>query len=119
MNSITTLVHARTKELGVKRGDLPSRLGFRNVAKGLRRLDAFLCKATGSKEILEQLHRALDVPEHVVREAVRETREAILLQEEAKARQAFRPHIFAVRKTVPTQIACGLPSSSLRTVHFG
>ena len=110
MNPITTLVRTRMKELNLKRGRMPERLGFQNSSKGLRRLDRFLKTAEGSGQILENLPGALELPENFILAAVAETRSIILNEKNSKARAAFRPHLFAVtERRIPSQITiCAL-----------
>ena len=84
---IHDLVESRERELGIKRSDLARRCGFKNVAKGIRRIEAMCAGdlvSLSAKMILKALPVALEVSEEVVHGAVQET--AVLLdQNERKA----------------------------------
>ena len=41
--AIATLIQSRMTELGLSRGEFAKRLGYKNIAKGIRRIDA-LCE---------------------------------------------------------------------------
>jgi hypothetical protein len=45
--AIATLIRSRMNELALSRGELAKRLGYKNISKGIRRIDA-LC--TGDVE---------------------------------------------------------------------
>jgi hypothetical protein len=61
---ILDLVETRLKELGIRRSELARRCGFRNVNKGIRRIEAVCCGDFGSlpaRIILRALSTALEV----------------------------------------------------------
>ncbi len=66
---IHSLIESRLTALGLGRGHLASRCGFRNVSKGLRRIDA-LCdgdlSSMASMKVIATLPAALEVGESVV-----------------------------------------------------
>jgi hypothetical protein len=72
------LIRNRMKELGIRSGRLAARLGYRNVSKGVRRLDQ-VCHGdrAGKKELLANLPHALGLSEDVVAMAIDETRKQI------------------------------------------
>ena len=86
------------------------RAGYKNIAKGLRRLDELL--AGDLDKSIRALPAALDVPPEVVEHAMDETRRRIAEAQEAarQAREAawrdgFRPHaIILTERTVPQPI---------------
>jgi hypothetical protein len=59
--AIATLIRSRMTELGLSRGEFAKRLGYKNIAKGIRRIDA-LCDGDikGTKQFLELLPQALE-----------------------------------------------------------
>ena len=58
--AIGTLIRSRTTELGLSHGEFAKRLGYKNVAKGIRRIDG-LCEGDieGTKQFLGALPQAL------------------------------------------------------------
>lgn len=106
--AIASLIADR-RPLGVSRAELVRRLGYRNIAKGLRRLDA-LCAGEFrlTKDLIRALPAALDVSELVVESAVEELREAERRQaadQEAAWRAGFTPHAIALtERTTPSPI---------------
>jgi hypothetical protein len=99
--------------LDLSRPDLIRRAGYKNIAKGLRRLDELLAgdlNKTGG--LIRALPAALDVPPEVVEHTIEERRRRIAEAQEAarQAREAawrdgFRPHaIILTERTVPQPI---------------
>jgi len=90
---IATLVSGRCKELSLRPVELIRRCGYKNVSKGLRRLEHF-CQGnfTGSDTLIRTLPAALDVPEEAIRKAVEDTQRQIHEAKEAAWRAAFVPH---------------------------
>jgi hypothetical protein len=86
-------VSRRCDELGLSHKELVRRAGYKNIAKGLRRLEQ-LCGADfkGSAGLIAMLPSALDVPVDVVKQSVEETRRFLHESREAAWRAAFRPH---------------------------
>jgi hypothetical protein len=111
--AIEALILGRRKILGLSRVDLVRRAGFKNVAKGLRRLDE-LCagelKTTAS--LIVGLPAALELPPDVITDTIRQTMhqldEAARIAEERREaawRSTFRPCAYLLGKeTRPTQI---------------
>ena len=86
--AIESLIVDRSRVLDLSRPDLMRRAGYKNIAKGLRRLDELLAgdlNKTGG--LIRALPAALDVPPEVVEHAIEETRRRIAEAQEA-ARQA-------------------------------
>ncbi len=105
--AIETLITERCKARGLSRPDLVRCAGFKNVAKGLRRLDA-LCagemKATES--LIAGLPAALELPPEVITDTIRETQQQLdeatrIAEEERDAawRLAFRPCAYLLGTT--------------------
>ena len=89
------------------------RVNYKNIAKGLRRLDKLLAgDLDKARDLIHALPAALDVPPEVVEHAIEGTRrqiaeaqEAARHAQEAACRAAFRPHaIILTEKTVPQPI---------------
>jgi hypothetical protein len=103
---IKLLIEDRCRVLGLTRQDVVRRAGYRNVPKGLRRLDELLegewYKARG---LIDRLPVALDLLAEKVNEAVSETDRQMRSAEEAAWRYAFKPHaVILTEHTRPTQI---------------
>lgn len=90
---IASLVEARIKTLGITKSELAARCGFRNVSKGLRRLDQ-LCVGdfSSAQFLLNNLADALSVDVSKVESAVQATMRAKLLKAEQTYRDTFIPH---------------------------
>jgi hypothetical protein len=111
--AIEALILDRSKALGLSRPDLVRRAGYRNVAKGLRRLGE-LCtgemKTTAS--LIAGLSAALELPPEAITDAIRQTErqldEAARIageEREAAWRKSFRPCAYLLgTETRPTQI---------------
>jgi hypothetical protein len=97
-------------ELGLSRGEFAMRLGYKNIAKGIRRIDA-LCDGDieGTKHVLPQ---ALETSAETVKGALDQTLRELELAEKQEAegcdkiwRENFRPHaIILTERTVPSPI---------------
>ena len=111
--AIEALILERCKALGLIRPDLVRRAGFKNVAKGLRRLDE-LCggemKATAS--LIAGLPAALELAPEVITDTISQTvlqldEAACIADEEREAawRASFKPGAYLLgTETRPSQI---------------
>src|ERR1700716_2471922 len=72
--AIATLIRSRMTELGLTRGELSKRLGYKNIAKGIRRIDA-LCEGDleGTKQLLDVLPQALETSPETVKLTLEQT----------------------------------------------
>jgi hypothetical protein len=111
--AIESLIVDRSRVLDLSRSNLLRRAGYKNIAKGLRRLDELLAgDLDKTRDLIRALPAALDVPSEVVEHAIGETRrriaeaqEAARLAREAAWRAVFRPHaIILTERTVPRPI---------------
>jgi hypothetical protein len=111
--AIGGLVSNRCRELGLDRAGLIRRTGYKNVAKGLRRLDdLFAGELERTNDLIRALPGALHIPGHAVETAVAETRHQvkeyalrIAQAEEAAWRAAFVPHaVILTDRTRPQPI---------------
>ena len=111
--AIAALIRSRMTELGLSRGELVKRLGYKNVAKGIRRIDV-LCAGDieGTKHFLDVLPQALELSEETVKRALDQTVRELELAEQQEAdardkiwRETFRPHaIILTERSVPSPI---------------
>jgi hypothetical protein len=113
--SIHDLIENQQKRLGLRRNELARRCGFKNLDKGLRRIDG-VCHgdldSPGAKMVLDNLAVALEVDKNVVEEAIAATAEIIAetnrlaeAEREAAWRESFKPHAYLVGTTNrPSQI---------------
>ena len=111
--AIATLIRSRMTELGLSRGEFAKRLGYKNVAKGIRRIDA-LCEGDieGTKQFLDVVPQALETSAETVKRALDQTVRELELAEKQEAeardkiwRENFRPHaIILTEQTVPSPI---------------
>jgi hypothetical protein len=111
--AIATLIRSRMTHLGLSRGELSKRLGYKNIAKGIRRIDA-LCEGDveGTKQFLDVLPQALETSAETVKLALDQTVRELELAEKQEAeardkiwRETFRPHaVILTEKTVPSPI---------------
>ena len=111
--AIVSLIVDRTRVLDLSRPDLMRRAGYKNIAKGLRRLDKLLAgDLDKTRDLIRALPAALVVPPEVVEHAIEETRRRMAEAQQAaqQAREeawctAFRPHaIILTERTVPRPI---------------
>ncbi len=103
---IKTLISNRCDELGLRASELVRRCGYKNISKGLRRLESVQQGCfKGNEALIQALPTALEVAADVVREAVESTQRQIHEANEAAWRAAFRPHaIILTEKQRPEQI---------------
>jgi len=111
--AIATLIRSRMTELNLSRGQFAKRLGYKNVAKGIRRIDA-LCEGDieGTKQFLDVLPQALQTSAETVQFALDQTVRELELAEKQEAeardkiwRENFRPHAtILTERTVPSPI---------------
>jgi hypothetical protein len=111
--AIAALIRSRMIELGLSRGELAKRLGYKNIAKGIRRIDV-LCDGDleGTKHFLDVLPQALETSPETVKLALEQTVRELELAEKQEAeahdkiwRENFCPHgIILTERTVPSPI---------------
>jgi len=127
--AIATLVTTRCRKLGLSKARLVRLAGYRNEAKGLRRLDALLVGDTEPAHILIQaLPIALGLPTGIITAAVEETQQQLATlrrqaaeRAEAEYRATFRPHaVILTERTIPQPmfIAAVIGAERLLRVEF-
>src|SRR6266487_2549140 len=106
LSPIKTLIENRSRDLGLSRQDIVQRAGYRNIAKGCRRLDELLTgDVHAARGLIDRLPPALDVPAEAVHQAIAETARQQREAEDAAYRAAFKPRGFIITEhTVPTSI---------------
>ena len=104
--AIEALITGRLRELKLSPVELVRRSGYKNVDKGLRRLDAVRAGYfDGQEHLLRGLPDALRVLPEKVQEAIEDTRRYLHEEKEAAWRAAFVPHaIIITERDRPTQI---------------
>lgn len=112
---IHNLIENQAKRLSLRRSELALRCGFKNVEKGLRRIDG-VCHgdldSPGAKMVLDNLASALEVEKVVVENAIATTADIIAeanrlaeAKREAAWRESFKPHAYLVgSQNRPSQI---------------
>jgi hypothetical protein len=107
------LISTRQRELGITTAEIARRVGYRNIGKGVRRIDE-LCRGDfrAAPFIVGALPHALELPEDDVRQAIHATndeldaRERARIEEEERGyRAAFRPHVvWVTERLIPRPI---------------
>jgi hypothetical protein len=110
---IGLLISARQRELGITTAEIARRVGYRNVGKGVRRINE-LCAGDfrAAQFIVAGLPRALELPEGDVTRAIRATENELAAQERARIEEedrrykaTFRPHVLWVtERLIPRPI---------------
>ena len=111
--AIAALIRSRMTELGLSRGEFAKRLRYKNIAKGICRIDV-LCDGDleGTKHFLDVLPQALETSAETVKLALEQTVRELELAEKQEAeardkiwRENFRPHAtILTERTVPSPI---------------
>lgn len=106
MYAIHKFLHETMKQKNLSKKEIAQRLGYKNISKGIRRIDEFLQEATFNDHIIKNLHIALDEPLSKVTEKLEETKreiaEELKKQEEEKQRvkeekrKNFKPFLYCV-----------------------
>jgi hypothetical protein len=119
---IQILIRSRSKELGLRPTDLVLRAGYKNIAKGLRRLDELYAgNFEGASGLMERLPGALDLPKITIEQAVEDSHRHIAEAEEAAWRAAFQPHAVILterKKPEPLFVAAIIGIDQLKRVDF-
>ena len=99
--AIAALIRTRMTELCLSRGEFAKLLGYKNIAKGIRRIDA-LCEGDieGTKQFLNVLPQALETSAETVKRVLDQTVRELELAEkqEAEARdKIWRENFRSIR----------------------
>jgi hypothetical protein len=109
--AIETLITTRCHELGLSKARLVQSAGYKNEAKGIRRLDGLVAgdlEITGG--LIQGLPAALKLSPDIISRAIEETRQEIAVrkrrvaeQAEAEWRSSFVPHaIILTERKIPS-----------------
>lgn len=102
MYSIGILIKSTIQNKGIKKVDVVKGLGYRNITKGLRRLnDCIQGEGKCSKKFLREVAGVLGIKEQVLDEAIEKTEDECRLEREEAARRReiyarknFKPYIY-------------------------
>ena len=87
---IQALIENRCRDLALTAPDLIHRADYKNIAKGLRRLEALMTDdLVSSRGLIAKLPLALQLPPETITEAVEGTRRQIREREEQVYREGF------------------------------
>ena len=109
--AIETLITSRCRNLELNKARLVRLAGYKNEAKGIRRLNELLAgDFETTRTLIQGLPAALNLPPHVISEAVQQTRQQIAAmqrhaaeQAEAEWQAAFRPHaVILTERRIPS-----------------
>jgi hypothetical protein len=103
---IDELISSRCLELDVGPVELVRRCGYKNIAKGLRRLEQLhRGEVKSTRGLISGLPQALDLPAEVVQKAVDDTTKQLHEAHEAAWRASFKPHaIILTDRRIPHPI---------------
>jgi hypothetical protein len=103
---IQALIENRCRDLALTAPDLIHRADYKNIAKGLRRLEALMTDdLVSSRGLIAKLPLALQLPPETITEAVEEARRQIREREEQVYRESFKPHgVIVTEREIPSQI---------------
>jgi hypothetical protein len=87
---IENLITQRCRELGLGRRELVERCGYKNISKGIRRLEQVY--AGDPEKTVSGLPKALDLSPDIVQQAIEETIRQIAAEADARYRASFEPH---------------------------
>lgn len=95
--AISSLINGRSQELRISRVELAARCGFKNIAKGIRRLEQVSAGDFSRAYILlSNLPDALSVEPCVLEAAILATRQASQKEKKQSYRDTFRPHAIII-----------------------
>ena len=89
MNPLQTLIADEMDAQHVKRSELVKRMGYSNISKGLRKLDAMLETLENREWLLLLLQKALKIPDEKLQTAVSALEDEIFEKNSAE----FKPYI--------------------------
>jgi hypothetical protein len=119
---IGLLISTRQRELGITTAEIARRVGYRNIGKGVRRINE-LCQGDfrAAEFIVSALPHALELPEDDVTRAIRATEDELdererarHEEEERRYRATFKPHLiwtteFSRPSSITMAIFYGIP----------
>jgi hypothetical protein len=108
-----TIIRNRCLELGLNKARLVRLAGYKNEAKGIRRLNSLVAgDLETTRRLIQGLPAALNLPTNVISKAVEQTRQQIAVMKRRRAEQTgmewrenFQPHaIILTERTRPEPI---------------
>ena len=91
---IGKLIVAAMKENDIKKSELVKAIGYQNINKGMRKLDACITGEEIHKKFLVNLARVLEIDDQTLNEAIKKTSGEIKRKQEKQERLHFKPHIY-------------------------
>jgi hypothetical protein len=91
---IGRLIVAAMKENSIKKSVLVKAIGYQNINKGMRKLDACMAGERIHKKLLFNVGRVLEIDDQTLNEAIKKTSEEIKRKQEKYERLHFKPHIY-------------------------
>jgi hypothetical protein len=103
---LTILIRQRSQELGLSRSELVQRCGYKNISKGLRRLDqVYGGEFDKAGALLGKIPEALNLSPETIQEAIDATTRQIAAEADALFRASFKPAAYLLGSTDrPSQI---------------
>ncbi|MDX2316960.1 MAG: hypothetical protein QNK17_00895 [Hyphomicrobiaceae bacterium] len=103
---LATLITERCRELGLSRSELIARCEYKNITKGLRRLDqVYAGNLDKAATLIRNLPEALDLSADIIQQAATDTVRLIAAEEDARWRASFQPEAFLLGTSKrPSQI---------------
>lgn len=121
-NPIGTLINQRLTDLQLSKHELVTRLGYKNVSKGLNRLHQLYQGEFGQNEfLLARLPEALQLKPSALLAAKTKAIQDAALEARTKERRRFKPHaVFRTEHRTPRQIviAAMIGADRQRYVYF-
>jgi len=93
---IGRLIVAAMKETNINKSELVKAIGYQNINKGIRRLDACITgeEIYKNKKLLFNVGRVLEIDDQTLNEAIKKTSGEIKRKKEKQERLHFKPHIY-------------------------
>jgi hypothetical protein len=103
---LSILIRKRCQDLGLNRSELVRRCGYKNITKGLRRLDqVYVGEFEEAGALLARLPDALELPSETVKEGITATTRQIAAEADALFRASFKPAAYLLgTSNRPSQI---------------
>lgn len=103
---LAALVAERCRQLGLRRSEVAARCGYKNISKGLRRLEQVSAgELEKADALLRRLPEALDLSPDIVKDAIDQTVHQIAAEQDAVWRASFQPSAYLLGTTDrPSQI---------------
>ena len=116
---ISKLIQAALASSGLRGGELAHKLGYRNVAGGLRALDTWLQTGSGHPDVLKRLMSEFGLSIETVNEAIQKTNDLFDAEErlekakrEKRERERFQPYVLV-------EVFNRIPSTGITFLAWG